>query len=393
MAAPRPIASGDTFAYTGNLHQIYAQSAPCPQPTAISDATVTSSVSDAPTTAPDNNPGTASTVSETDAFPTHTSTTSTTQIVQINGGKLLLYSTTSNDGTGNSIQTAYTSAQEIDDLGVGGTWTNDPAAAVKEALSDGSSISRTLKSDGSYVDTQTYPNASTATISVNGAATGKAFDGSGVYSFAGASFAYAAPSGGNITLTITSPGSPSKTRTFPAWFAVPASGKYVTDTFADNGSKPFDAGCSVPNTIGTSGTQVVETYGVLDPVLGYTETRTTTSYDVSGYGPVCVTIADTLNSYYDYAADTTRIDYQSTNGQPNSVNTITETLSMQSATCGSGSPPCAQIRRTANAKPVSARAIAGRIAVIQHYRDVQRAQRIDALRRFALRLRSQGGAR
>lgn len=393
MSAPRPIASGDTFAYTGNLHQTYTQSAPCPQPTATSDATISSGVNDAATTAPDGNPGTTSTVTETDAFSTHTATTTTAQTLEISGGKLLLYSTNSNDGTGNSIQTNYATAQELDDLGAAGSWTNDPAATIAETLSDGTRISRTLKSDGSYTDVQTYADGSTATIDVNGSATGKPFDGSGTYTFAGASFSYAAPAGGNIVLTIDS-GSSSKSRTFPAWFTKPASGTYVTDTFTDNGSKPIDPNCSIASSIGaTSGDQIVETYSVLDPVLGYTETRTTISYGVSGYGPVCVTIADTLNSYYDYADDTTRIDYQSTNGQPNSVNTIAETLSMQSAACGSGSPPCAQVRRAADAKHVFAATVAGRIASIEHYRAMQRAQRIEALQRFALRIRHQGAVR
>jgi hypothetical protein len=233
---------------------------------------------------------------------------------------------------------------------------------------------------------------------VNGKATGNPFDGSGSYVFAGITFAYAAPAGGNITLTISSPGSPPKSRTFPAWFpswfTPGTSTSYITDSFADNGSKPFDASCSVPSSVGTSGAQIVETYNVLDPILGYAETRTTTTYDVDGWGPACVVIADTLSSYYDYSDDTTRIDYQSTNGQPNSVNTITQTLSVQSGSCGAGgSPPCAQLRHTDSAKPVSAVAVAGRIAAIEHQRALDRAQRLNALHTFALHFVHQGAVR
>lgn len=391
MAAPRPIASGDEFAYTGSLQQTYLQSAPCPQPTATTNATINVDVSDAATTAPNSQPGTAATVSETDAFPTHTSTSSTTQILQNSGSKVLLYSTDSNDGNGNSIQTSYTAAQEIDDLGAGGTWANSPAATVNEAAAGGTSVARTLASDGSYTETDTFPTGSSpATITVNGASNAKALDGSGVYGFAGATFAYAAPTGGNITLTITS-GGKSKTRTFPSWFTMPASGAYISDSFSDNGVKAFDPSCSaVPASIGTSGTQIVETYSVLDPVLGYTEARTTTSYDVAGYGPACVTISDTLDSYYDYSNDTTRIDYQSQNGQPNSVNTITETLTMQSATCGIGTAPCAQARTT-QSRPVSAAAVSARIAAIEQYRAAERANRLNALHAFALRYLHLGG--
>lgn len=391
MAAPRPIASGDQFSYTGTLQQTYAQSAPCPQPTATTSATVAIGVSDSATTAPSGNAGSLSTVTETDAFPTHSSTITTTQTLELSGSKLLLYATTSKDTTNDTIATSYANAQQLDDLGAGGSWTNNPAATITEALADGTAISRSVATDGSYTDTETYVDGSTATINVNGAANGKPLDGSGVYSFAGASFAYGAPSGGNITLTISSPGSPTKARSFPAWFTVPASA-YITDSFADNGTKTFDASCTVPASIASSGNQIVETYSVLDPILGYTETRTTTTYDVDGYGPACVVIADTLNSFYDYSNDTTRIDYQSENGQPNSVNTISETLSAQSATCGSGSPPCTQLRR-ADTRPVSPAVVAGRIAAIEHYRAVERAQRIRALHAFAVRTIHQGAVR
>jgi hypothetical protein len=297
---------------------------------------------------------------------------------------------------GNSISTSYNTPQQIDDLGAGGPWSNaDPSASVKETLADGSKITRSIATDGSYTDTQTYANGSTATIDVNGKATGAALDGSGSYTFAGIKFAYAGPSGGTITLNITAPGSLPKSRTFPDWFPswFSAANGYITDSFADNGSKPFDASCSVPAGIGTSGTQVVETYQVLDPILGYTETRTTTSYDVSGYGPACVVISDTLNSFYDYADDTTKIDYQSQNGKPVSVNSISETLSMQSAACGSGSPPCTQLRREQSMKPVSPAAVAGRIAAIDHLRAIQRAQRLNALHSFALHFGHQGAVR
>ncbi len=394
MSAPRPIASGDTFSYSGTLSQTYAQSAPCPQPTSTTSASISVSVTDTATTAPVGGAASTSTAIETDAYPTQTSTTTTAQLLQISGSKLLLYSTNSSDGLGNSIQTKYNTAQEIDDLGAGGTWSNaDPSDTVTETLADGGTISRMIATDGSYRDVQTYAGGGRATIYVNGAATGIPLDGSGAYAFAGATFTYQAPAGGSITLAITSP-SGNKTRTFPAWFTVPSSGGYITDSFADNGSKPFDTSCNVPSAIGTSGTQVVETYTVLDPILGYTETRTTTTYDVSGWGPACVVIADTLKSYYDYAQDTTRIDYQSTNGQPNSVNTIGETLSVQSGTCGAGgNPPCAQLRRADKAQPVSPVAVAGRIAAIEHVRAVQRAQRLSALRAFTLQLVRQGAVR
>jgi hypothetical protein len=349
---------------------------------------------------------------ETDAFPTNTTTTNTASVVEIENGVLDLYSTASDDGTGNTITTSYNTKQEIDDLGTavfGSAWSNDPAAGVSEKLSDGTAISRTIASDGSYADTETAPNGVKTIAYVNGSARGTTLDGGGTYDFSAGSqcsgagevsFAYAAPSGGNITLTISDWAlnsnnvctESSKTRTFPQWFTVPASGSsYITDTFVDQGAAGIPTSCSVPASIATSAnSKVVETYNVLDPVLGYTESRTTTTYDVSGFGPACVTISDTLSDYYDYSDNTTRIDYQSTNGQPNSVNTITETLGMQSATC-TGGTPCAQVRRAESQQAVSPAIVVARVGAIEQYRAVQRAQRVEALHRFALRF-ARGGA-
>jgi hypothetical protein len=105
-----------------------------------------------------------------------------------------------------------------------------------------------------------------------------------------------------------------------------------------------------------------------------------------------VTISDTLSDYYDYSDNTTRIDYQSTNGQPNSVNTITETLGMQSATCGSGGTgPCAQVRRADSQRPISHAIVVAHVGAIEQVRAVQRAQRVEALHRFALQF-ARGGA-
>ena len=378
---PHPIASGDTFAYAGTLSKTYTQSAPCPQPTATTSATIAITVKASATTAPGGGAASDLNASEVDNYPTQTTTTITDQVVQ--GGSTsnyLLYSTKSTDSTGNVVQTMYNTPQLLDKVpeNAGDTWgPNDPAATFTETLNDGTAITRMVRSDGSYTDNEAYPNAQTATISIDGAASSKPVDGGGVYTIAGTSFAYAPPSGGNITLTIGS-GATKKTRTFPAWFTI-SNNSYISDTFANNGSKTFDPGCSVNAAIGTSGNQIVETYQVLDPVLGYTETRTTTSYIVDGFGAACVKIDDLVNSYYDYQNDTTKIDYQSQNGQPNSVDHIVEFLGMTSPT----SPLPALRRQSVGA--VSPVTVTAHIAAIAHVRAVEVAHRMEALHVFAQR--------
>ncbi len=382
---PHPVASGDTFAYSGTLSRTYAQSAPCPQPTASTSAAIAISVSDSAAGSPSG--ATDSKSTETDAFPTQTTVSTTDQIVKNTSTQFLLYSTTSKDSIGDTIATSYTNPQVLDTLpeSAGQTWgPNDPAGTVNETLADGTRIARAVAADGSYTDTETFVDGSTAKIVVDGAANGKPLDGGGVYAFAGTTFTYAPPAAGNITLTIGT--QPPKTRTFPAWFTVPKS--YASDTFIDNGSQPFDPKCAVNGAIGTSGNQIVETSTVLDPVLGYTEARLTTSYVVPGFGAACVKIDDTLNSYYDYQSDITKIDYQSQNGKPNSVDHIVEYLGMTAPVS-----PYPALRRRQSAGAVSPLAVAGRISAIEQTRAVERARRIEALHAFAKQFTKKGTVR
>jgi hypothetical protein len=403
---PRPIGAGDQFTYSGAYLQTFAESSPCPQPTATTSATITQTVSDSATTAPGGGSASDQKTVETDVFPTQTTSQTTDQVLANTGAQLLLYSVATNDGSGNTMTTSYTNPQQIDQLpeAPGNAWSNGPAAKIQETLADGTSIARSVASDGSYVDTETYANGGTSNITVNGSAPGTALDGSGSYDLnAGAQcngevdFSYSAPSGNAITETVTGYAisnnvcqQVTKTRTYPAWFTVP-SASYITDTFSDNGSAALPGSCSPGAGVPTTAEAVVETYSVLDPVLGYTETRTTTSYDAPGYGPVCVTIADTLNGYYDYLDNTYRIDYQSQNGKPLFVDTITETLNMQGATC-SGGPPCTAARHR-EAGVISPAAVTTGVASIEHVRALQIARRLDALHSFAMHLAHRGAQR
>lgn len=386
---PHPIASGDTFAFSGTFSKTYTQTAPCAEPTSSTSATVGVTVTNSSASSPSGATDVQSV--ETDTFPTQTSTTTTHQIVGLanSGSQFVLYSTTSSDPAGNTIATSYTNPQLLDKLPETSpdAWgPNDPAASVTETLADGTSIARTVKSDGTYTDDEHFVNGTSNTITIDGAANNKPLDGGGVYDIVGTTFTYSPPSGGTIKLTIS--GTPQITRTFPAWFTKPAS--YITDTYVDNGSKPFDSNCSVNGSIGTTGNQIVETYQVLDPVLGYTDTRTTTSYVVPGFGAACVKIDDTLDSYYDYQNDTTKIDYQSQNGKPNSTDHVVEYLGMSSPASAYPS-----LRRKQSTSAVSPLAVARSIAAIQHMRSIQIGKRVEALHAFATRIieQSKGAVR
>jgi hypothetical protein len=375
-----PIAAGDSFTYSGTLNKTYTQSSPCPQPTATAAASVAVTVTDSATTAPGGNGSATDSKSvETDAYATQSVQTTTDQVVQNAAAGFVLYSSVSADNAGNSIGTAYNVAQLLDKgQGTAGTWQNDPSGTITETLADGTHITRTVATDGSYTDTETFADGSTSSIVVNGAVNGKTADGSGTYTIAGTTLTYAAPSGGNITETSSS----GKTSTYPAWFTT--ANPLVTDAFADNGAAAIDPNCGLSAAIATQGTQIKETLTTLDPVLGYTDTRVTTSYVVNGFGTVCVAITDTLKSYYDYQLDTTKI-YRSQNAQPNSVSAVTEYLTMTSPTSALPASRTAQ-----SATGVSPSLVAARIAAISHQRSVEIAKRSAALHTLLMQLRAKG---
>ena len=394
VAAPHPIAPGDTFAYTGTIATTYTQSSPCPQPAATSSATVSSTVTDYATTGP----GAATTDQrsvETDSFPAKNVVTTTDLALANTASAFDLFQATSADDAGNTTSMTFTNPQQLDvNPAAAATWggnaTNNPAGTYTETLADGTSVSRNVAPDGSYVDNETYADGSTATITVDGQATGLGQpNGAGSYAFNGiaTTIAYGAPQSGSISLTLTSP-SGTANRTYPVWFAMPVPSSLISDTFSETLNQTIPASCNLNASYGTAGNQVVETYTVLDPVLGDTETRTTTTYNVDGYGAVCVTIDDTLNSFYDYSGDTTVSLYYSHNGQPNSVDHITETLTISAP----GSTYPQSRTKYGAARGISPVAVASRIASIQHLRETQRAQRAERLHQ-ALLLTKEGSSK
>lgn len=362
-ASPFPIGSGDSFNYQGTLLDTTAVSAPCPQPTATAAASVGIAVSDSPTAAPDGTSAQDVHTVEQDQYAlSGLSQTTTDAIEEDTASQALLYSTSSTDGSGNTVATAYAAPQVIDEFPEAGgkSWTNDSAiaATTTETLADGGSVRRTTNADGTYNETDTFGSIS-ATIA-DGA------DDSGSYNVFGQyQLAYAAPSNGVITLTINA-GGVSKARDLLQWW--PAKMPLYSDAFQDNGQQSFASVCpSAYSGAGTTGEQIVETVTQLDPVLGYTDVRTITRYDVTGYGPACVTINDTEKQYYDYQFNTVRSDYQAIDAQPLQTDTIAQTYWLNAA------PTVSSTGR----HPMDARRadlfIAGRVAAIAQERALERA--------------------
>lgn len=389
----RPVAGGDAFTFTGTFSQSTTQSEPCPQPTQTTSAAVTQTVTDTATTGPDTNPAVAEADVESDVYQTQDVQTTTTSVLETpSPTKLQLYSTSTQDSLGNVVKFDYSSnPQWIDDMGAAQSWSNSSAMTLTEKLSDGLQITRTTNADGTYSETDTPPAGagSTETITVSSAA------GQGNYAIAGlGTITYAPPASGNITVSF-SLGGQSSQLTIPNWFPSWFNGtNLIADGFADKGNVALSSvPCTVPSAVSTNDTQadqLVETYTLLDPVLGYTEQRTTTSYEASGFGPICVQISDVENVYYDYQLDTPGITYHSHNGQPNQVNTITETLALAHA---SGPGVVQTFGLAHRAGGFVAPMVVAREAAITQQRELERYARLTSLKNFIIHLTQRGKLR
>ena len=328
LIGSHPITSGDAYTYAGTLAQAITRAQPCPQPTATANANVSVAV-----TMGNNVENSV----ETDAYTTNTTTLTTAANVSLVSGKYLESSEQSTDLNGNSIATNYGAHPlqfgQLPEL-TGNTWSNFTPATVNETLADGTTIVRNYTSGGTYVETDTYPGGTgTNVITVNPNASGSYVIGQG--SSPAASVAVAAPSGGNIHLSIALFGQMA-TLTVPVWFPTNPVNLY-SDVTRDMGPvSSLPSGCTFTYPQGTP-EHIVRTIQIVDPVVGYTETETFDTYDIVNYtggvtlGPVCTAISDVQKQFYDYSLTTTYGLYFSLNAQPVITNAIDEHISLSTS--------------------------------------------------------------
>ncbi len=128
----------------------------------------------------------------------------------------------------------------------GAQWANTAAQVSTETDPDGQTIARTTNADGSYAEADSFPDGTTATAVQNSDASGsyKVLQGSSLET----DYTYTAPSGGNLTITVTEPQvSPAPS---PVVFTVPdwlPPGGLASDSFSDSGPATIPAACGVPN--------------------------------------------------------------------------------------------------------------------------------------------------
>ncbi|MDQ2864953.1 MAG: hypothetical protein M3R51_01880 [Candidatus Eremiobacteraeota bacterium] len=367
LIGTHPITPGDAYNYSGTLAQTMVRSQPCPQPTATANAIVAIAVT--------MGNGVENSI-ETDAYATNTTILNTAANVSLQSGKYLESSETATDGNGNTVVTNYGATPlQFGQLPEGaGGWTNSSPASVTQTLADTTAIARVYSSGGAYTETETLPGGNgTNVVTVNPDASGSyaicAHCPPGVFPY---TVKFAAPSAGNVIITLG-----TQTLVLPVWYPTPV--KLYSDVTTDLGTvSALPAGCTFVSANGGTPDHLQRLVQIVDPVLGYIESETVDSYDLVNYagsttlGPVCTSISDTLNQYYDYSLTSPFGFFFS------HVPVITDTISEQFSLSRNG-----LIANTAgrNARQAFAAQLIARQAGIRFARTLQRSRQRQAMAR------------
>lgn len=374
ISVSSPPSTGLTYTGTKSVNYAYgfgfscacSTPPPLPSPVALS-YNVTANVT--PGSSPYPGPTTAGLldahVSESDAGSLSTTTSTTDSWVGLNTSAspyvASLYGLTQTQPSSAqqpSTTTIYGTPQVIDQYPQtgGATWTNMPTANISYSYADGSTGTRVIASNGTYVDTESLylqGAGGTATTTENsdtsGSITGPLF--SGIVD----ALTFAAPSAGNIQITIvvsafgqsvygyppTIPLTPD-----PVWFTTPAVFYTETDTINANASLP---NACTTTSFGKTANDVNRTITTLDTIGGFVETTVLDSYEINGL-PVCLTTTDTQNFAYD-EQDNQPFTFILAGSLGLEVITTTETLNLTSGGLGAstGAIPSSAARSAAAA--------------------------------------------
>ena len=312
--ASRPLASGDTFTYAGNSLETFLYRGASPNPSGTVAYTITQQVTDdGPQAFNGASPYDLHTV-ETDRGTNQTIAVTTdayyaTGAYSATQTGFYFYGYSSSDSNGQQITEKITGVSPTNGLldilpeTQRQTWSNTGAQTLAESESDGFSAARTTNANGTYSETDLYPQGSQFTPSPSPlpATLSDNSDGSGSYSFPlfgvtpNAALTYSAPSGGVITIAVDAFGE-TPTYTVATWYSLPL----YAETDSQLGALAIPGACNVPAQFGTSANGVQQHFTKTDTVFGTTEDYTEITYVVGGYA-VCVALNDVTDVYYDYS--------------------------------------------------------------------------------------------
>lgn len=360
----RPAQNGDSFHYSGTLEETFwrpaqpgPSNAPSPVPTSTTNWTVDNLTNVKTNTTFHGTSGLTNFAEEETDTGLQTITTVTNDYFLFPAG-----------GAGPLIEDGYESLDSnfvLNDVqhgagnGVvdmlpetgGSTWTNNARLTSSETDPDGQTSNRIVNDDGSYTETDSFPDGTSSSAAANA-------DGSGLYKVLKGTpletdYAYAAPAGGQIAITVTEPGaSPEPSPiviTVPDW--LPAGG-LASDAFIDNGSVPIPAGCALPPKFGTQGNDIAEHRTAVDPIFGSVDDTLEHTYVVQGRGVACVMRVDQLTAFYDFSGQNGLAFFE---GKPIQFTVVNETIGLQVETLlASGKHRTAELVARGSARLIAA---------------------------------------
>ncbi len=375
VSSQRPSNVGDSFSFTGKLTtttQLVNSNATLPQTDSANIAlTTTTSPSAPPIIFATPGPVTATTTNtvETDSYPLETVSTNTSTLygyvtgstgvpANVVPGSFLQISTQATDSNGVQYATQFDpsgpSGNGILDVlpeKTGAFGPNNAVLQYDEADQAHFARHRVVGATGSYVEQGTDAFGDVQTITVNS-------DLSASYDarqYSGFRFTMTAPAGtpAKITLRVfNSSGTNIQSFSLTSWFPAGTT-QPSTETDVDNGPTTFPATCNVPAKYGTSGNQIVQTITRVDPALGNSELMTTTTYVAPRVGPVCIQLADTVKTFYDYTLQNGFLILPGSGTTNVQTTTLNETLTLQSASVEGGTTTLSSGRSASGARTVS----------------------------------------
>jgi hypothetical protein len=329
-------------------------------------------------------------VAEVDAYPDQSLYPTTDAWYALSSGQWVSYGSNSSDGAGDTFETSYGGTPYVLDEvpeTQGASWSNAGALNYREVDSDNAITEQQVNSDGSYSLTQTTDGGYGLGITTSATGTSKYAGGcieavtgicTGAFSPLGAipntckstttpslcgsyyevwnrdyyGIVVQPPSAGTITVDVqktpssTTTPAPTVIATPHAWYTpMPGNLLYSESDSIPQVGATLPTACSVPAAFGSTGNEITQTSEAIDPVLGYVSNETINTWIVPGFGPVCIQLSNVENQYYNWTSDTERpagtgAGYgtyvfsplgANTGLTPASVETITETLTLQSA--------------------------------------------------------------
>jgi hypothetical protein len=359
VSSQRPGNVDDAFAFSGTLSSTTQQtnSNITTQPQTDAGTVALTSTVTAFTPAAGGGHNAVSSV-EADTYPLQTITTKTASVYNYataaSKATLSIVSSDAKDSNGAEYVNQYGTGNGILDVlpETAGTFGPNTAALTYTELDQANyERQRVTAADGSYNELGQDPLGDQQTVTANP-------DFSAVYDarqYSGFAFVINKPTGtpAKITVTIFRGNTNEGSLTVPSW--IPASmTKPSIETDVDNAAVTYPAACNVPAKYGTSGHQLVQTINRVDSAFGNLETETTTTYTAPSVGPVCVQLADSVKTFYDYTLQNGFVLYASGNGQPVQLTSASETLTLQSATTSSGAVTTSVKRGAASGGPATA---------------------------------------